>query len=79
MSVKLQCIYTFRGGLDQEIINFHKLPETAIESEENFIVYATGPLSENEMNHLVKISACVFQDNEPPSWYMDCNGKFYFN
>jgi hypothetical protein len=77
--IKLQCIYTFRGGLDQVMIDFHRLPKTAMENERNFLVVALDPLREDEMQNLVKISACVSMEIEPPKWYMECNGKFYFN
>ena len=73
----VQCIYTYNDR-DQEMIDFKKFPKTALENERNFLVYVRGILNDAERLDLVKISACVFTDKEPPKWFMACMGKFYF-
>jgi len=78
MKVLLQCIYTFDNGMDQVIIDFKKLPETALTNEKNFVAYAKTPLTNPEEDALIKISACIYGEEEPPKWFMECWGKFYF-
>jgi hypothetical protein len=80
--MKAQFIYTYEDALDQEIINYPIMDKKHFKSKEKLIDFAVQELAPSEVEELVKISACISLDeNEkinPPQWYLDCNGKFYF-
>lgn len=79
--MKAQFIYTFEET-DQEIINYPTMDKKHIENKESLIQFAVQEFAQSEVEELVKISVCISpEENEkinPPQWYLDCNGKFYF-
>ena len=76
--VQLECIYTYNKR-DQEMITYKKVPNSALDNKRNFVAFMTTILLGEEYEDLVKISACIQSEEKPPQWYMECNGKFYFN
>ena len=75
--MKIECIYTFENR-PQEFINIPVNP-SVFKSKwrlESLLINEV-----EEPRELVKISCCINtegEDIEPPKWFMDCNGKFYF-
>jgi len=77
----IELLYTIDG--DSQFTIQTKYNSGFMKSKEEFVKFAKSQLSEAETKNLVKISCCVYTDETdtmtPPSWYMDCNGKFYFS
>ncbi len=72
----IEFIYSFNESM-QEFTEFDLTPE-AIESPWNLAQFATAGMSKDELNDLYKISCCIYGDFNPPAWFMECNGKLYF-
>lgn len=78
--MKIQFIYTFESKPQNSAIfpvNMSTLDNVKAVKE-----LALSYLSNEEKQELVKISCCVdvedtFVEN-PPQWYLDCNGKLWF-
>jgi len=77
--MKMELIYTFDES-EQEIIKT-EVPVTFLEHKEKLSEYLTRRLTIKELDDLVKISCCAFVNdkNELPGWFLDCNGKLWFN
>ena len=74
---KINVIYTFTEEQDIIDVPFHV---NIIKDSKTFEEYLTSMLTEEQMEHLRKISTCIYNDNpdEIPNWYFDCYGKFYY-
>jgi hypothetical protein len=78
--MKIEFIYTYNEK-PQEIVSYpFVLP--ILQDKETLVKFATSDLSEEERQQLVKISTCVYFENEGeielPKWFNECNGKLYF-
>lgn len=78
--MRIEFIYTY-DEKPQEIIDYpFVLP--ILQNKEPLVKFALTDLSEEERRHLVKISTCVYFENEGnivlPDWFNHCNGKLWF-
>lgn len=80
MNIELIITFTLQ---DQSVLNY-LIEESLFQSKEHFVRTLKMNLSEDfymsEVLDICKISCCVYNCNgwTPPSWYVECNGKFYF-
>lgn len=73
-------IFTFEDEQKGDAVYF---TPNLLESEEVFVEFITGHLSDEYRRNLRKISTCIVSDEHNAEvracdWYMNCNGKFYF-
>jgi len=78
--MKIEFIYTYNEK-PQEIVSYpFVLP--ILQDKETMLKFALSDLSEDERQQLVKISTCIYFENEGeielPKWFNECNGKLYF-
>ena len=76
--MKLELIYTFENGQDFLI---KEIPETFLKAKEKLSEYLTRGVPDNNKNNLVKISCCAIgvTKKDLPDWFLEANGKLYFN
>jgi len=71
-------IYTFDDGQKQAE---YPVVNEIFASPETYMRFVIGMLTLEQRLSLVKISTCVYYAAgfQEPAWYIQCNGKFYFN
>ena len=80
--MNIDLIYTF-DEINQ-LFAFMPLEMNQIEDEATLKEYVTESLTPEQRQELIKISCCVITDNTEdipnlPDWFMECNGKLWFN
>lgn len=78
--MKIEFIYTY-SDKPQEIASYpFVLP--IIQDKQTLVKFALSDLSDEEKKQLLKISSCVYFENEGevelPEWYNKSNGKIWF-
>lgn len=78
--MKIELIYTY-SNLPQKIVAYpFVLP--ILENKSTFVAFTLSDLIDEEKQQLIKISACIYFENEPeqtlPKWFNECNGKLWF-
>ena len=75
---KIQFIFTFFEGESQ--IQNTKISLNNLQTEEQMKATAIADLTLDEAADLCKISCCIEATREElPEWYLNCNGKLWFN
>lgn len=76
----IEFIYTFEDR-GQEFLQTPQYTLDDLSNEENLKGLALSLLNEEEQAELIKVSCCVngLTANELPKWYLECNGKLWFN
>lgn len=79
--MKIEFIYTYDNGKQE--IGYYPFVLPIIQDKETMLKYALTVLTEDERQQLIKISTCIYLENEGdielPTWYNECNGKLYFD
>lgn len=79
--MKIEFIYTYGNEKPQEIVSYpFVLP--ILQDKKTLVKYALSDLSDEERKQLVKISTCIYFENEGdvelPEWFNQSNGKLWF-
>ena len=63
----------------QQMLNSRVSSET-LETESGLTEHVLSFLNEDEKQELKKVSCCIFAEaNQLPKWFLECNGKLWFN
>jgi hypothetical protein len=65
-------------GMEQEVYRGPFNPEF-MASKQVLSASITDELDVEHVNRLTKVSCCVYGDAKLPDWYMECNGKLWYD
>jgi len=73
MKVEFDYILTFDTG--PQLFGDDTLNPFFTDKEQAVVYFKT--LVSDESRHLLKVSMCAHTKQEPPQWFMECNGKLW--